>query len=264
MMESENQIQDYQSQLTGLTAYERHVKYINDFVVHYGKGKKLEESTPKIVTDYDLLRKNYRFLEESLDNENQLDWEKRMVLKYHAKLFKEYCLADLTRYKEGKIGLRWRTEQEVYLSKGQFICGNKNCDARDNLNSWEVNFKYVEDGEKKNTLVKLRACPDCAIKMNFKSKHKAEKKRKNLSKQQKRKKKKASKKESKEEKESNQSASSSSSSSDEAEHQQQNNKSEEAERQRQIEEANQVWKGKVEIEKTKEEEFDTYFANMFP
>ncbi len=39
---------------------------------------------------------------------------------------------------------------------GQFICGNKRCDTSESLRSWEVNFGYVEDGKKKNALVKLR------------------------------------------------------------------------------------------------------------
>ena len=39
--------------------------------------------------------------------------------------------------------------------KGQFMCGNKKCEEREGLRSWEVNFGYVEHGEKKNALVKL-------------------------------------------------------------------------------------------------------------
>lgn len=40
--------------------------------------------------------------------------------------------------------------------KGQFICGNKLCDRKEALKSWEVNFAYKENEEKKNALVKLR------------------------------------------------------------------------------------------------------------
>ncbi len=40
-------------------------------------------------------------------------WGKRMAIRYYQKLHKHYALADLTRYKEFKIGLRWRTEAEV-------------------------------------------------------------------------------------------------------------------------------------------------------
>lgn len=54
-----------------------------------------------------------------------------------------------------QIALRWRIEREVVAGKGQFICGNKVCDERSGLKSWEVNFAYLEQGEKKNALIKL-------------------------------------------------------------------------------------------------------------
>lgn len=70
--------------------------------------------------------------------------------------------------------MRWRTEKEVMDGKGevafsysvstrfnhsfflgQFICGDKRCNESRDLTSWEVNFAYMEDGQKKNALVKL-------------------------------------------------------------------------------------------------------------
>lgn len=42
-----------------------------------------------------------------------------------------------------------------HLFKGQFSCGNKHCDEKEGLKSWEVNFGYIEHGEKRNALVKL-------------------------------------------------------------------------------------------------------------
>jgi hypothetical protein len=33
-------------------------------------------------------------------------WQARFAKRYYDRLFKEYALADLTRYKEGKIGFR--------------------------------------------------------------------------------------------------------------------------------------------------------------
>jgi hypothetical protein len=54
-----------------------------------------------------------------------------------------------------QIALRWRIENEVVAGKGQFMCGNKVCSAKDELKTWEVNFAYLEHGEKKNALVKL-------------------------------------------------------------------------------------------------------------
>lgn len=94
-------------------------------------------------------------------------WEKRLAKRYYDKLFKEYCICDLTFFKQNKIAMRWRVEKEVIEGKGQFICGDKRCSERDGLKSWEVNFGYVEHGEKKNALVKLRLCPDCSYKLNY-------------------------------------------------------------------------------------------------
>ncbi len=117
-------------------------------------------------------------------------WEKKVAIKYYDKLFKEYCLADLSRHKvllsgcvyarslfdaraqENKIGMRWRTQKEVFSGitqhpaalsatlsranicvctytysnhviamisgKGQFSCGNIACDVREDLSSYEV------------------------------------------------------------------------------------------------------------------------------
>ena len=83
------------------------------------------------------------------------------------RLFKEYAIADLSRYKEGAVGLRWRTEAEVVSGKGQFSCGAKRCANHNDLESYEVDFKYREAGEKKQALVKLRVCPDCAGRLNY-------------------------------------------------------------------------------------------------
>jgi protein FRA10AC1 len=68
--------------------------------------------------------------------------------------------------------MRWRTEQEVVLAKGQFVCGNKQCDAVRKLRTWEVNFAYVEAAEKKNALVKARLCFECSYKLNYHHKRK--------------------------------------------------------------------------------------------
>lgn len=76
--------------------------------------------------------------------------------------------------------MRWRIEQEVVTGKGQFICGNKRCDEKEELRSWEVNFTYVEQSEKKNALVKLRLCVDCSKKLNYHSTKRLVKKQKRL------------------------------------------------------------------------------------
>ena len=38
--------------------------------------------------------------------------------------------------------------------------------------SWEVDFGYIEGGVKKNALVKVRLCPDCSWKLNYRKKQK--------------------------------------------------------------------------------------------
>ena len=56
---------------------------------------------------------------ESLHRDGEpVTWEQQMAKRYYDKLFKEYCLADLSRYREGLVALRWRTEKEVLEGKG--------------------------------------------------------------------------------------------------------------------------------------------------
>lgn len=47
---------------------------------------------------------------------------------------------------------------DLFEFPGQFQCGNKRCENQEGLKSWEVNFAYVEQGEKRNALVKLSKC----------------------------------------------------------------------------------------------------------
>ena len=58
---------------------------------------------------------------------------------------------------------------------------------RKKLRTWEVNFGYLEQGEKKNALVKCRLCFECSYKLNYHHK------RKELTKKKKKKKKKRKK-----------------------------------------------------------------------
>lgn len=135
------------------TDKERH----NYILHHYVLPTTIEGKSHKHKRDIDVIRENHRFL---WDEENEADigglsWEQRLALRYYRKLFKEYCIADLTRYKENKIALRWRTEEEVVTGLGQFQCGSRHCDQREGLRSWEVNFKYIEQGAPQNALVKV-------------------------------------------------------------------------------------------------------------
>ncbi|XP_033324625.1 protein FRA10AC1 homolog [Megalopta genalis] len=163
-----------------LSAYDRHKKLINDYLtLHGGSISSLKRDTSRDKTDYDVIKENHKFLWDQ-NNDEPDTWGARLAKKYYDKLFKEYCIADLLYYKQNKVALRWRTEKEVIVGKGQFECGNKRCNTNEDLRSWEVNFGYVEHGEKKNALVKLRLCPECSTKLNYRSQKQEAKRHKAL------------------------------------------------------------------------------------
>ncbi|XP_069139677.1 protein FRA10AC1-like [Argopecten irradians] len=159
--------------IVSLDAFSRHKKFVNDYMLYYG-GKKsdFKRDTSRDKTDIDVIRENHQFLWDEDEGEQDDTWERRLAKKYFDKLFKEYCITDLSRYKENKVAMRWRTEQEVVDGKGQFICGSRKCPEKEGLRSWELNFGYLEQGVKKNALVKLRLCPDCSYKLNYHHKKK--------------------------------------------------------------------------------------------
>ncbi|KAF6779431.1 hypothetical protein AHF37_01171 [Paragonimus kellicotti] len=158
-------------QLLNLNAYDRHRKLVNDYLQYYGgtwSDFKRDESNDR--RDIDIVREHGRFLWSEKDEPS--NWSERLAKRYWDKLFKEYCLVDLSRFKENKFGMRWRLEKEVISGKGQFTCGSVQCSAGSDsrLRSWEVNFAYKERGEQRNALVKLRLCPDCSEKLNYRHK----------------------------------------------------------------------------------------------
>ncbi|XP_016989638.1 protein FRA10AC1 [Drosophila rhopaloa] len=169
--------------LNNLTAKERHNYILNQYVLN----SPAEAESRRHKRDIDVIRENHRFLwdDEDVDSDS-LSWEQRLALRYYKKLFKEYCIADLSRYKENKIALRWRTEQEVVTGTGQFQCGSRHCGERTNLRSWEVNFKYIEKGEPLNALVKVRLCPTHTDQLNFRTKKKEYKKQRRREKEERR------------------------------------------------------------------------------
>jgi protein FRA10AC1 len=93
-----------------------------------------------------------------------------MSRKYYDKLYKEFACIDLTRYKEGKFGLRWRTESEVIQGKGQNGCASTKCKNmdEDELTTYELPFVYTEHNETKTELVKVKLCLDCSKKLVYK------------------------------------------------------------------------------------------------
>ncbi|CAL1528490.1 unnamed protein product [Lymnaea stagnalis] len=236
-------------------AYARHKEYVNNYLLYYGGSKnEFKRDTSGDKRDFDVIKEHHQFLWDESEAA-EVSWEKRLAKKYYDKLFKEYCIADLSRYKENKIGMRWRIEQEVIDGKGQFICGNKACKETEDesgLRSWEVNFAYVESGQKKNALVKLRLCPDCSYKLNYRSKHKdvTKKKKKenaNLTA--------PSQPNTKKKRHSDESTAGPS----------QNDRADKSPKDKGDIEDQEIWSQplKVTEEKSREDEFECYFTNMF-
>ncbi|KAJ3165013.1 hypothetical protein HK101_000320 [Irineochytrium annulatum] len=193
----------FRKEFTSYSAYDKHKLFVNNYL-HYGAGgtdnrkaglveAARQANTGK--TEVEILREHHRFLRDEEDDEDvsaPTTWEQRLAKKYYDKLFKEFCLADLSRYREGKVAMRWRTQREVIEGKGQFSCANTRCPLlppralgtrrpvdhsmppppppapRPRLKSWEVNFGYMEEGEKRNALVKLRLCDGCGDMLNYK------------------------------------------------------------------------------------------------
>jgi len=150
-------------------AYDRHAAWLSCL-----RSALRGAAAPK--NDLQLLRESHRFLRSDGDEDGS--WEAKLARKYYDRLFREYVLCDLTGYKAGRVGFRWRTESEVIQGKGQFWCGRKRCDSRQRLQSYEVDFKYVEAGEGKRALVKVRLCERCAYKLHYRRLRRVRKRRK--------------------------------------------------------------------------------------
>ncbi|SJK85973.1 Folate-sensitive fragile site protein Fra10Ac1 [Babesia microti strain RI] len=121
----------------------------------------------KPVTDYEILKRYHQLIPESDGS-----WESSLVEKYHESLFKEFAICDLSHYKTGQIGIRWRTEVEVIRGKGEKTCASKTCDEKYPLFTYQVTFNYIEQNVPKRALVKVRVCDKCAKKLNYKNEHK--------------------------------------------------------------------------------------------
>lgn len=91
------------SRFKGLSAYDLHKHLINEYVLtQRGSTKILSRDTSKDKTDYDVIRENHRFLWDETPADT---WEKQLAKKYYDKLFKEYCICDLSKYKENRVNL---------------------------------------------------------------------------------------------------------------------------------------------------------------
>ncbi|KAI5454651.1 hypothetical protein NCC49_003542 [Naganishia albida] len=164
----------------GLTAYEREKRA----AAPYRRQDQAQEATlSRGKTEFDVLKENHRFIRDDEDP-STVSYEERLARAYESKLFKEYALIDLKHYKTRQIALRWRTAEEVLASIGETTCASLRCpyhnpspeqlsemDERGidmpSLQAFELPFAYVEAGEKKQALVKVKVCDKCARKITY-------------------------------------------------------------------------------------------------
>ena len=115
---------------------------------------------------YSILKEKFSFLESSKESVNAAESkEDKFLQEYNNKLYREFCICDLSLYKKGKIGLRWCFESDILKGKGYTICGNISCERTKHLKPFEVNMKYKEHNETKNALVKVYLCRHCGKKI---------------------------------------------------------------------------------------------------
>merc|ERR1712130_167393 len=105
-----------------------------------------------------------------------MDYGTKLAVNYEKELNKEYGIVDLKGYKKGKIGIRWRTKEEVLSGNGYRICGEAKCEKHKELNTFLAPFVYLEHGEYKHCDIKLRLCDECGLKLNYKTDKKQRKK----------------------------------------------------------------------------------------
>ena len=90
------------------------------------RGRALRDA-PYEDTDALALAREHRFVrDDDEDEERSREWGYKR--RHHAALFKTYCVCDLSRattvgVTDARVGMRWRTEDEVRRGKGQLTWG---------------------------------------------------------------------------------------------------------------------------------------------
>mmetsp|Transcript_7504 Transcript_7504/g.19546 ORF Transcript_7504/g.19546 Transcript_7504/m.19546 type:complete len:169 (-) Transcript_7504:39-545(-) len=120
-----------------------------------------------VTTEEALVRRHELVRDDDKDRADWDSWETRMAVRYYRRLHKEYAIVDLSRWREGQCGLRWRTEAEVLAGVGETTCAARRCREVADLRTFEVPFAYSDPGDAKTKceLVKVRVCAACGDKL---------------------------------------------------------------------------------------------------
>ena len=163
---------------------EQHRKLERDYYLKgRGRGRGSSSSKPAdsesnkcLKTDLDVAKETYRFIRSDEDDEKLGHYERKLARKYYDKLYRSIVLVKFDE-RTGKVGMRWRSEKEVLAGKGDVTCGDTSCKKSGDLQTFEVNFGYVENREKKNALVKVKLCRACAPMLQSSSSSSSKKKK---------------------------------------------------------------------------------------
>ncbi|WZY70187.1 hypothetical protein YC2023_002427 [Brassica napus] len=145
----EERKQQYQAHIRGLNAYERHKKFLKDYVRFYGKDKPTEVKLP-VKTDHDTLREGYRygailFIRSEEDDLNP-SWEQRLVKRYYDKLFKE-C-AEKLYYKRRKDAERSESKEKKKQKRKRNRSSSEDDTEEEERRKGKRNKSKLEGGER--------------------------------------------------------------------------------------------------------------------
>jgi len=147
----------FRQSLAPTSAYARHLSHAAAQATLYANQP---APAPTQRTERDILVSHHRFLAPPAGTAASASYETALVAAYDSKLYKEFVLVSLSRWREGLVAMRWRTEDEVMARKGTDACAELECDS-EATDEQEVLFAYQEEGERKEALVKARLCGRC-------------------------------------------------------------------------------------------------------
>lgn len=100
--------QYFQGHMAGMSAHERHTKLVSDYQRFYQHPQlPTETKTAALVsTDFDALREGHRFLRSEADDA-ETSWEAKLAKRYYSRLYREYAVADLSRWVDGDGVCEW-------------------------------------------------------------------------------------------------------------------------------------------------------------
>lgn len=131
------------------------------------EGAEAPQPTPAPLTEVGAVLAHHRLLWDDSPPSADEGWEVREARAFADQLVKDVALCDLSQYRAGRLGVRWRTRDDVLAGKGVSVCGTLGCDETRGLHAFEVPFAYEEGGQGKMTLLTTRVCGTHGSQLSF-------------------------------------------------------------------------------------------------